>query len=164
MEGLEPLKMWWADVANEILEREFDSSLEWSWIEESSVDPQVEAEIVSTLVSNGLLSINQGRARLGEERDSDPAADRLMLKTATGFVPIAQGEIANEVDDEGDTIKLAKGAIVMVHDSAAPPKKFTAGGRTFVPNSNGELILPSDEDVTALLALGWTRKTTRRKR
>lgn len=87
-EGIEPLKNWVADVLNGVIAREFDDNLEFAWLEESEVDQKVEAEIIERLVSNGIITPNEGRDRLGLEPSPEPAANGLMVKTATGLVPI----------------------------------------------------------------------------
>jgi len=87
-EGLEPLKAWFADWANTIIEREFSDEIEFCWAEEQVVDQKIQAEVLSTYVSNGILSINQAREKIGEQPDPNPAASQLMVKTNTGFAPI----------------------------------------------------------------------------
>jgi len=89
-EGVEPLKEWFADLANEIIGREFSDEIEFSWVSENSVDQEAQSKILSRLVETGILSVNQARDRLGEEPDASPAARTLMTKTPAGFVPIGE--------------------------------------------------------------------------
>jgi len=70
---------------NDIIGREFSDEIEFAWIEEQVVDQKIQAEVLSTYVANGIMSINQAREKLGEEPDADPSASTLMVKTATGF-------------------------------------------------------------------------------
>jgi hypothetical protein len=86
--GLEPLKAWFADLANDIIEREFDDSVEFAWAEEEVVDQKVQSEVLSTYVQNGILSINAAREKIGEPPDPNPAANQLMAMTPAGFVPV----------------------------------------------------------------------------
>jgi Phage portal protein len=91
-EGLEPLKAWAKETFDEIISREWgDDSIEFAWAEEVEIDQEKNANILGGLVDKGILTRNQARERLGEEPDSDPAADRLMVTTATGVVPIGGG-------------------------------------------------------------------------
>ncbi|MET4483030.1 phage portal protein [Bradyrhizobium sp. F1.13.3] len=87
-EGVEPLKQWAAEMINGIIQREFDDEVEFVWTEEAEVDQKVESEIIERLVTNGIITANEGRQRLGLEPSTDVGANKLMAKTATGFVSI----------------------------------------------------------------------------
>ena len=95
-EGVEPLKAWFSDVANEVIEREFSDDLEFAWAEEQEVDPVKQKDVLTGYAESGVLTLNQVREKLGEEPDPDPAANRLQVRTPTGYVPIGttnqQGE------------------------------------------------------------------------
>jgi hypothetical protein len=92
-EGLEPLKAWVSDLANEIISDELDPSgtIEFAFVEEGEIDPEKQAKILSTLVSGGILTANEARERLGEELNPSPAANELMIRTPTGDAPIEGG-------------------------------------------------------------------------
>jgi hypothetical protein len=49
-EGTEPLKLWFADMANDIIEREFSDEVEFAWLEEETVDQKIQSEVISTYV------------------------------------------------------------------------------------------------------------------
>jgi Phage portal protein len=89
-EGLGPLQEWFCELANEIVEREFDGGdeIEFAWLETEVVDQKLHAEVLSTYVQNGILSINEAREKLGEEPSQNESANELMAMTKTGFVPI----------------------------------------------------------------------------
>jgi hypothetical protein len=89
-EGLGPLKEWFCELANEVIEREFDGGdeIEFAWNEEPVVDQEVQATILNSYVAGGVMSINEARERIGAEPSNDPAANKLMAMTKTGFVPI----------------------------------------------------------------------------
>ena len=88
-EGVETLKEYLKDIIDDVLEKEFDAEdLEFAWNEEVEVDQTAQTNLVSKRVEDGLITINQAREAIGEEQSDDPAADVLMVKTATGFVPI----------------------------------------------------------------------------
>lgn len=102
-EGLEPIKTWAADLLNEVIERDFNTDeIEFAWVEENEIDPKKQAEIFTTYVDSGVLTINQVRERMGEEPDPDPSANVLAVKTPTGRVPIgrANSRTSHEVEEE----------------------------------------------------------------
>lgn len=89
-EGTEPLKAWFCELANEIICKEFSDEIEFAWLEEEVVDQKVQAEVISTYVQNGILTINQAREKIGEEPDPNPAANTLMAMTPSGFVVVGK--------------------------------------------------------------------------
>lgn len=92
-EGLQTTKIFFADMFNDIIAEEFSQEVEFAWIEEDEIDQGKQAEILTKYAESGILTINQARERIGEEPDQDPNANRLMVKTAGGYVPI--GEVAS---------------------------------------------------------------------
>jgi hypothetical protein len=98
-EGLGPLKEWFSDMVNGVVEREFSEEVQFAFVEEQVVDQKVQSEVFSTYVQNAIFSINEIREKLGEQPDPSPAANTLMAMTKTGFVPI--GERPNEDDEHG---------------------------------------------------------------
>jgi len=93
-EGLEPIKLWASELFNDVIEREFDADdLEFAWAEEEEIDPEKQATVLRGYAESGVLTLNQVRARLGEDPDPSPNANRLMVKTATGYVPIDTTEM-----------------------------------------------------------------------
>lgn len=104
-EGLEPLKQWACETFNEIIEHHLDEDeLEFAFVEEDEVDQQKQAVILNSYVANGVLSINEVREKLGEDPDADPAACRLMVKTATGYVPIGERPKGDRLQDGAETM------------------------------------------------------------
>jgi hypothetical protein len=67
-EGVEPLKVWFADLANDIIAREFDDSVEFARVEQEEVDQVKQAEILNSYAANGVLTLNQVRERIGARR------------------------------------------------------------------------------------------------
>ena len=97
-EGVEPLKAWASEVFNEIIERRFgDDDLEHAWVEQEEVDQEKQSTILRGYAEDGILTINQVREKLGEQPDPNPAANQLMVKTATGYVPVDSGLLDNRV-------------------------------------------------------------------
>jgi hypothetical protein len=85
-----------------------------------------------------------------------------MVRTATGYVPISQSEVTEDVP-EVDAEKLAKGAIVMLPPAGGAPRRFTIGATTFTPNLAGQLIVFSEGDAAELETEGWKRSTKEEK-
>jgi hypothetical protein len=94
-EGTEPLKAWVTDLVNDVVEREFSDEVEFAFSEEQEVDPEKQATILNSYVGNGVMSINEAREKLGEAPSDDPAANKLLVKTQTGFVPIGDTKSNN---------------------------------------------------------------------
>jgi hypothetical protein len=95
-EGLEPTKEWVKDLIDEILAEELASpDLELHWLDEDEGDPET---VLEGRLKVGALTLNEMRDALGLDPFDNAAADRPMVLTATGFVPIeanAGGEAAN---------------------------------------------------------------------
>jgi len=96
-EGLQPVKTFFASWFNELIHAEFETDdIEFAWIEEEEVDQRVQSEILDRYVAGGMMSVNEARERLGLASLPDPAASTPMVRTATGFVPIAGAGKAEE--------------------------------------------------------------------
>lgn len=133
-EGLEPVKAWWKELADDIIDLELKSpDLEWSWVEEDEIDPTKQETILSGYVKTGILTINMALERLGEDKSEDPSADKHMALTATGFVPIDAGTI------EG---KQANIAAFGTPDGSMPPPAPEPGGEDGKgkPGSNNKTV------------------------
>jgi hypothetical protein len=91
-EGLESTKTFIADLVNGVVSGELaDDNIEFAWLEEDETNQAEQSKILTRYAESGVLTINQCRQRLGEELDPSPAANKLMVKTATGYVPIDGG-------------------------------------------------------------------------
>ena len=85
-EGLEPTKEWVKDLIDEIVAEEFSSpDLELHWLDEDEGDPET---VLEGRLKVGALTLNEMRDALGLDPFDNAAADRPMVLTATGFVPI----------------------------------------------------------------------------
>jgi hypothetical protein len=61
-EGLEPLKIWFKDVADDVLDRGFEASeFEWAWNDEEISDALVKAQVGKILVDGGILEADEVR-------------------------------------------------------------------------------------------------------
>ncbi|UPT97261.1 phage portal protein [Bradyrhizobium barranii subsp. apii] len=88
-EGIEPIKNWTKDLLDGVIADEFLSDdLEFAWVEEDEIDQEKQSTILSRYCEVGAMSLNEVREKLGFDPDPSPAANSLMVKTATGYVPI----------------------------------------------------------------------------
>jgi hypothetical protein len=93
-EGLEPTKEWVKDLVDEIIAEEFASpDLELHWLDEDDGDPET---VLADRLKLGAVTLNEMRGHLGLDPYANPAADRAMVLTPTGYVPIE----ANSGGDE----------------------------------------------------------------
>ncbi len=88
-EGLEPTKEWVKDLIDEIIAEEFSSpDLELHWLDEDDTDSGKAETALETRVKMGAVTLNELRDSLGLDPYANAAADRPMVLTATGYVPI----------------------------------------------------------------------------
>ena len=91
-EGLEPTKEWVKDLVDEIIAEEFASpDLELHWLDEDADPADLETELEGR-VKLGAVTLNEMRDALGLDPYDNAAADRPMVLTPTGYVPIRGGE------------------------------------------------------------------------
>jgi len=98
-EGLEPTKAWVKDLCDEIIAEEFASpDLELAWLGEDDSDSKSAEAALESRLKLGALTLNELRDALGLDPYANPAADRPMVLTNAGYVPIeanAEGEGGN---------------------------------------------------------------------
>jgi hypothetical protein len=103
-EGLQPTKEWVKDLIDEIVAEEFASpDLELHWLDEDEGDPET---VLEGRVKLGAVTLNEMRDALGLDPFDNAAADRPMVLTATGFVPVeanAEGANASKQTAEAQT-------------------------------------------------------------
>jgi hypothetical protein len=116
-EGLEPTKEWVKDLIDEVVAEEFASpDLELHWLDEDEGDPET---VLEGRLKVGALTLNEMRDALGLDPFDNAAADRPMVLTATGYVPIE----AN-ADGEGATVG-ANGQGRSTRSSASAIQKYS---------------------------------------
>ncbi len=127
-EGIEPLKEYVAELWDDIITDEFGyDDLEFAFDEEVEVDQLQQTTILSKQVEDGAITLNQYREALGMEPDPNPAADMLMVKTATGWVPI-----------EANTMEAKQAEIdagLRPDPTAPPPALAPPGGAPVKPGA-----------------------------
>ncbi len=138
-EGLEPTKEWVKDLVDEIIAGEFSSpDLELHCLDEDDGDPKT---VLADRVKLGALTLNEMRDHLGLDPYANPAADRPMVLTPTGFVPI-------EANAGGEaTAPNANGAPVSKDFNPNQPRISAGnsdGGRWTSDGGSGS---PSDSSV-----------------
>ena len=109
-EGLEPTKEWVKDLVDEIIAEEFSSpDLELHWLDEDADDPGLEASLEGR-VKLGAVTLNEMRDHLGLDPYANAAADRPMVLTPTGYVPIEANAGGEGSDAGGKATPIAKAA------------------------------------------------------
>jgi len=160
-EGLGPLKEWTAELINDVIEREFSEEIEFAWLEEQEVDQEKQSTILRGYAEDGIMTLNEARDRLGLEPFDDPAANRLMVKTKNGYVPISGGD---DAEDDDVATKLAKRApfLMVAPDDWIPCNEFKLGEITFFPDvSKREIRVFGAAAIIVLERAGWKLKESK---
>lgn len=96
-QGIEPVKSWLCEVFDQILEKAYNApELEFAWIEETSTDPKIQAEILSIYVQNNILTVNEAREKMG----LDPIAEGSTAGTVGGPNRKADEIVATPMSNE----------------------------------------------------------------
>jgi hypothetical protein len=112
-EGLEPTKEWVKDLIDEIIAEEFASpDLELVWLSEDDNDLGKNEAALESRVKLGALTLNELRDGLGLDPFANPAADRPMVLTATGYVPIEANAGGEGVSADHNTRRSVTNSIV----------------------------------------------------
>jgi hypothetical protein len=136
-EGLEPTKEWVKDLIDEIVAEEFASpDLELHWLDEDEGDPET---VLEGRVKLGAVTLNEMRDALGLDPFDNAAADRPMVLTATGFVPI-------EANAGGEGANAQSAPVVQKYSSDQPrvPAGNPDGGQWTSDGGNGSSADSSD--------------------
>ena len=89
-EGLAPIQNWVKQLVDHLLLTEFDASdLEFEWQDDRVPDPHVQADVLTSYVKAGIMSINEARSRLGQDPVEGGAAP--MVLTGNGYQPLTGG-------------------------------------------------------------------------
>ena len=157
-EGLEPTKEWVKDLIDQIITEEFASSdLELVWLAEDDNDLGKNEAALENRVKLGALTLNELRDALGLDPYTNPVADRPMVLTATGYVPIeagVNGSIADKPAKPADVATVAR-----MSDLSAEASKETKPGDRHTAYANvGKSYDPDQPRVPSGNADGgqWT--------
>lgn len=116
-EGLEPKANDIAEVMNGIIQVDmgFDDC-EFAWVQRREVDAQKQMEIDTGYVGAGIISRNQSRENMGLDPDPSPEADKLMVTTPTGLVPVDSADQLQQLKDRTEATQPPES------DDNQPPK------------------------------------------
>ncbi len=99
-EGLAPLMEWMADFINYVLQGFGFDQVKFAWMQDSAMDPEVQAQIDDLDVRNGIRLRREIRASRGLEDDGAPD----FIMTPTGAVLVSEiGREAAVAPPEGET-------------------------------------------------------------
>lgn len=89
-EGLAPIQNYIKNLVDTVIIEDFkNEDLEFAWLEEDELDPNVKSQILERDAASGRITINEARIEQGLDPYPEPEFDRPMLKTASGWVPVA---------------------------------------------------------------------------
>lgn len=129
MDGLAPLQQWVKNLIDTVILDDFGyDDIEFQWLDEDELDPNVKSQIIDREVASGILTMNEARAEKGLDPYDHEDADRPMFKSAQGYAPIF-----NTPEEEAEAE-----ARVAAADAKAPP----GGGE--VPPVNAEDVGGTD--------------------
>jgi hypothetical protein len=146
-EGLEPTKEWVKDLIDEIVAEEFASpDLELHWLDEDEGDPET---VLEGRVKLGAVTLNEMRDALGLDPFDNAAADRPMVLTATGFVPIeanagGQGANAGQAAANGQSAIAEKPSGKLAFLKASPDDPNHPGWPAGTPEGRGGQFRPKE--------------------
>jgi hypothetical protein len=159
-EGLEPTKEWIKDLIDEIVAEEFSSpDLELHWLEEDEGEPET---VLEGRLKVGALTLNEMRDALGLDPFDNAAADRPMVLTATGYVPIeanagAEGTNAGGQDANAQSASEVRKYGYSPDQPRVPPGNPEGGQWTndngsaptqdYSPDTHGSAVLASSPNA-----------------
>jgi hypothetical protein len=177
-EGLGPILLWIKSLIDDILSNELASGdLEFVWAEDTQMDPKDEADILTSYVKAAGITLNQLRARIGEDPYTDPLADQPMVLTAQGYVPLsayadAQQKAADAAQAAKDALAVHAAASTSPVASAAPAAGKGKSGDNSGVDDNGKAakmgwhdarraVQPFNKRARGLDSIPFDRKATR---
>lgn len=93
-EGIEPTKEWIKELIDGVIAEEFDSpDLELAWVESDETDPSKQETILEGRLKVAGITLNEFRDQLGLDPYADDSANKPMVYTPTGYVPIEANTI-----------------------------------------------------------------------
>ncbi len=143
-EGLEPTKEWVKDLVDEIIAEEFSSpDLELHWLDEDDNDSGKAEAALEARVKLGAVTLNEMRDHLGLDPYANAAANRAMVLTPTGFVPIEANAGGEGVDQNAEPdLQSEKLAL----QKASPDDPKHPGWPAGTPDGRGGQFRPKDGD------------------
>ena len=149
-EGLEPTKEWVKDLVDEIIAEEFASpDLELAWLDEDEGDLKGLEAVLEGRVKLGAVTLNEMREVLGLDPFANAAADRPMVLTATGYVPI-EANVGGEGGRSGDDQTRSEAS--RPFSKASPDDPQHPGWPAKAPGGLGGKYRPKDGESEAASA------------
>jgi hypothetical protein len=139
-------------LIDEILANEFASpDLELAWLDEDDGDPET---VLEGRLKVGALTLNEMRDALGLDPYDNAAADRPMVLTATGFVPIeanapAQTANAESAAANGHSANAGTPSAKRPLGKAGPDDAEHLGWPAGTPGGRGGKFRPKDGDAAS---------------
>lgn len=125
-EGLEPLKLWWKEIADAVIQDELGHpDLEWAWNDEAEVDRVQQNEMDDKNLRNGSVVIDEVRDRRGQDPLPDGLGSRAMVYTGTG--PVLLEEVIKAFDDPEPEQVIAPAAGTDASQGQSQGKDDSAG-------------------------------------
>lgn len=93
-EGLAPVQNWVKRLVDYVIRKfwpAYGEKVEFVWADDTEVDQDALATRASSLAENGIIRINEARDMIGKE--PVPEGNKLMVKTATGYVPVGEDAV-----------------------------------------------------------------------
>lgn len=88
-QGLQPIKVWVKETMDWLLSHHIGRpDLEFKWVEEEALDPMSQATILTTYQKTGTYSINEIRAKLGDDPIDD--GDEYLVYTGSGAMKLSE--------------------------------------------------------------------------
>lgn len=102
-EGLAPLQNWIKSFIDTVILEDFKSpDLMFKWEDEDAIAPAERQKILSGYTSDGLLTFNESRIKMGQDPYVGEMFDKPMFKSSMGWVKIEDGPIqTNAATSEG---------------------------------------------------------------
>lgn len=99
-EGQGPMMDWTAELMSDIMAAEGDDDLEFAFQDDKELDQAVQSTILIGQKNAGLITTNEARATLGLDPSPEPAADELLITTASGFMPLPGSALDQQMQDQ----------------------------------------------------------------
>jgi hypothetical protein len=99
-EGQGPVMNWTIELMNSIMEFQGDDDLEFAFLDDKELDQAVQSTILVAQVGAGLITRNEARDTLGLDPVDEPAADALMVTTASGLMPLPGSEMDQQMQEQ----------------------------------------------------------------
>ncbi len=112
-EGLSPLKTWVKELMDHLIQVHLGQpQLEFRWIDQAPLDPAIQATVLTSYQKQAVYSVNDMRAKLGEDPIAEDWANAYIIITAAGATPLAD---------------MVKQAAIQTKNAANPPKVQQVG-------------------------------------